>query len=123
MQEQYNNLLEYVQTIQKSAKDKQEELYKSLDYIAYGDNTEEKQESDVEAEARKLRMRTEVIYNGKRYNVEAIVQGSMKEAERIVKAKRDAKKNALQARVNKFIEDTEEMLEGYDNEGTEGITK
>lgn len=123
LQEKYNNLLEYVKTIQKSAKDKQEELAKSLDYIAYGDNTEEKQESDVEAEARKLRMHTDVIYNGKRYNVEAIVQGSMKEAERIVKAKRDAKKNALQARVNKFIEDTEEMLEGYDNTGTEGITK
>ena len=123
LQEQYNNLLEYVQTIQKSVKYKQEELAKSLDYIAYGDNTEEKTESDVEAEARKLRMHTEVIYNGKRYNVEAIVQGSMQEAERIVKAKREAKKNDLQARVNKFIEDTEEMLEGYDNKGTEGITK
>ena len=68
-------------------------------------------------------MHTDVIYNGKRYNVEAIVQGSMQEAERIVKAKREAKKNDLQARVNKFIEDTEEMLEGYDNTGTEGITK
>ena len=123
LQEQYNNLVEYVQTIQQSVKDKQEELAKSLDYIAYGDNTEEKPESDVEAEARKLRMHTEVIYNGKRYNVEAIVQGSMQEAERIVKAKREAKKNDLQARVNKFIEDTEEMLKGYDNTGTEGITK
>ena len=123
LQEQYNSLVEYVHTIQQSAKDKQEELSKSLDYIAYGDNTEEKPESDVEAEARKLRMHTDVIYNGKRYNVEAIVQGSMQEAERIVKAKREAKKNDLQARVNKFIEDTEEMLEGYDNTVTEGITK
>ena len=57
-------------TIQKSAKDKQEELAKSLDYIAYGDNTEEKPESDVEAEARKLRMHTEVIYNGKKRKIQ-----------------------------------------------------
>ena len=43
LQEQYESLLSYVQTVQQTAKDKQQELLDSLDYIAYGDNTEERE--------------------------------------------------------------------------------
>lgn len=125
LQEQYESLLSYVQTVQQTAKDKQQELLDSLDYIAYGDNTEENTESEIEAEARKLRSERIVTYNGQKYNVEAIVQASIAEAKRIVQArrdgKRDAKKDNVRAKVKEFIEDTEEMLHGYDK--TEGLTK
>lgn len=125
LQEQYDNLLAYVQTVQQSAKDKEQELLDSLDYIAYGDNTEETQESEIEAEARKLREAKVVTYNGQKYNVEAIVQASIAEAERIVQAKRDgkrdAKKDDVRAKVKEFIADTEEMMSCYDK--TEGLTK
>lgn len=125
LQEQYNNLLAYVQTVQQSAKDKEQELLDSLDYIANADNTEEMQESEVEAEARKLREARVVTYKGKEYNVEAIVQASIAEATKIVQAKRDgkrdAKKDDVRTKVKEFICDTEEMLHGYDK--TEGLTK
>ena len=125
LQEQYNNLLEYVQTIQKSAKDKQQELLESLDYIAYGDNTEETTESEIEAEARKLRAEKNVMCDGHVYNLEAIVQASIKKATKIVQEKHETenetKKEDVRARVNKFIMDTEEMMKGYDK--TEGLTK
>lgn len=125
LQEQYESLLSYVQTVQQTAKDKQQELLDSLDYIAYGDNTEENTESEIEAEARKLRSERIVTYNGHKYNVEAIVQASIAEAKRIVQArrdlKRDAKKDDVRAKVKEFIEDTEEMMKGYDK--TEGLTK
>lgn len=125
LQEQYESLLAYVQTVQQTAKDKQQELLDSLDYIAYGDNTEENTESEIEAEARKLRTEKNVVYNGQKYNVEAIVQASIVEAKRIVQArrdgKRDAKKDDVRAKVKEFISDTEEMLQGYDE--TEGFTK
>lgn len=125
LQEQYESLLAYVQTVQQTAKDKEQELLDSLDYIAYGDNTEETQESEVEAEARKLREAKVVTYNGKTYNVEAIVQASIAEAKRIVQAKRygkrDAKKDDVRAKIKEFIEDTEDMMNGYDK--TEGLTK
>lgn len=120
LQDKYNELLAYVQTVQQSAKDKQQELTDSLDFIKYGDRTEV---DEVEEEARKLRSETPVIYKGKTYNVEAIVQGSRKEAERIIKAKREAKKNAVRERVDKFISDTEEMLEGYDIDDLTGPTR
>ena len=125
LQEQYESLLSYVQTVQQTAKDKQQELLDSLDYIAYGDNTEENTESEIEAEARKLRSERIVTYKDKEYNVEAIVQASIAEAKRIVQArrdvKRDAKKDDVRAKVKEFIEDTEEMMKGYDK--TEGLTK
>lgn len=125
LQEQYESLLSYVQTVQQTAKDKQQELMDSLDYIAYGDNTEDKTESEIEAEARKLRSERIVTYKDKKYNVEAIVQASIAEAKRIVQArregKRDAKKEDVRAKVKEFIEDTEEMLHEYDK--TEGLTK
>lgn len=125
LQEQYESLLAYVQTVQQTAKDKEQELIDSLDYIAYGDNTEETQESEIEAEARKLRSARVVTYKGKEYNVEAIVQASIAEAERIVQArrdgKRDAKKEDVRAKVKEFITDTEEMMNGYDS--SEGLTK
>lgn len=125
LQEQYNNILDYVHTIQKSAKDKQQELIESLDYIAYGNNTEETQESEIEAEARKLRAEKNVVCDGHVYNLEAIVQASIKKATKIVQAKKqtekETKKEDLIARVNKFIMDTEEMLDKYDD--TEGLTK
>ena len=125
LQEQYNNLLDYVQTIQQSAKDKQQELMESLDYIAYGDNTEETTESEIEAEARKLRAEKNVMCDGHVYNLEAIVQASIKKATKIVQTKREnekeTKKEDVRARVNKFIMDTEEMLDKYDD--TEGLTK
>ena len=120
LHEKYNELLSYVQTVQQSAKDKQKELTESLDFIKYGDRTEW---DEVEEEARKLRSETTVIYKGQTYNVEAIVQGSRKEAERIIKAKREAKKNAVRERVDKFISDTEEMLEGYDIDDLTGPTR
>lgn len=125
LQEQYKSLLSYVQTVQQTAKDKQQELLDSLDYIAYGDNTEGNTESEIEAEARKLRSERIVTYNGQKYNVEAIVQASIAEAKRIVQArrdgKRDAKKDDVRAKVKEFIEDTEEMMKCYDK--TEGLTK
>lgn len=125
LQEQYESLLSYVQTVQQTAKDKQQELLDSLEYIAYGDNTEENTESEIEEEARKLRSERIVTYNGQKYNVEAIVQASIAEAKRIVQArrdgKRDAKKDDVRAKVKEFIEDTEEMMKGYDK--TEGLTK
>ena len=125
LQEQYESLLSYVQTVQQTAKDKQQELIDSLDYISYGDNAEDKTESEIEAEARKLRSERIVTYKDKEYNVEAIVQASIAEAKRIVQArregKRDAKKEDVRAKVKEFIEDTEEMLHGYDK--TEGLTK
>lgn len=126
LQEQYESLLAYVQTVQQSAKDKEQELLDSLDYIANGDNTEETQESEIEAEARKLREAKIVTYNGQKYTVEAIVQGSIAEATKIVQAKRDgkrdAKKDNVRAKVKEFIEDTEDMMmKGYDK--TEGLTK
>lgn len=125
LQEQYESLLSYVQTVQQTVKDKQQELIDSLDYIAYGDNTEDKTESEIEAEARKLRSERIVTYKDKEYNVEAIVQASIAEAKRIVQArregKRDAKKEDVRAKVKEFIEDTEEMMKGYDK--TEGLTK
>ena len=125
LQEQYESLLSYVQTVQQTAKDKQQELIDSLDYITYGDNTEDKTESEIEVEARKLRSERIVTYKDKEYNVEAIVQASIAEAKRIVQArrdlKRDAKKDDVRAKVKEFIEDTEEMLHGYDK--TEGLTK
>ena len=125
LQEQYESLLAYVQTVQQTAKDKQQELFDSLDYIAYGDNTEENTESEIEAEARKLRSERIVTYNGQKYNVEAIVQASIAEAKRIVQArhygKRDEKKDDVRVKVKEFIKDTEEMLQGYNN--TECLTK
>ena len=125
LQEQYESLLEYVQTVQQTAKDKQQELLDSLDYIAYGDNTEETTESEIEAEARKLRSERIVTYKDKEYNVEAIVQASIAEAKRIVQARRDgnrdAKKDNVRHKVEEFISDTEEMMKGYDK--TEGLTK
>lgn len=125
LQEQYESLLSYVQTVQQTAKDKQQELIDSLDYIAYGDNTEDNTESEIEAEARKLRTEKNVVYNGQKYNVEAIVQASIAEAKRIVQArrdgKRDAKKDNVRQKVEEFISDTEEMLDKYDD--TEGLTK
>lgn len=125
LQEQYNNLLAYVQTVQQSAKDKEQELINSLDYIAYGDNTEETAESEIEAEARKLREARIVTYKGNEYNVEAIVQASIAEATKIVQAKhdgkRDAKKEDVRQKVKEFISDTEDMMKGYDK--TEGLTK
>lgn len=125
LQEQYESLLAYVQTVQQTVKDKQQELIDSLDYIAYGDNTEENTESEIEAEARKLRSERIVTYNGQKYNVEAIVQASIAEAKRIVQArrdgKRDAKKDDVRAKVKEFISDTEEMMKGYDK--TECLTK
>ena len=125
LQEQYESLLSYVQTVQQTAKDKQQELLDSLDYIAYGDNTEENTESEIEAEARKLRSERIVTYNGQKYNVEAIVQASIAEAKRIVQArrdgKRDAKKDDVRAKVKEFIKDTEEMMKCYDK--TECLTK
>lgn len=125
LQEQYNNLLDYVQEIQKSAKDKQQELIDSLDYIVYGDNTEETQENDIEAEARKLRAEKNVVCDGHVYNLEAIVQASIKKATKIVQtrkeAEKDTKKEYVRARVNKFILDTEEMLDKYDDK--DGLTK
>lgn len=125
LKEQYESLLSYVQTVQQTAKDKQQELLDSLDYIAYGDNTEENTESEIEAEARKLRSERIVTYKDKEYNVEAIVQASIAEAKRIVQArrdgKRDAKKDNVRQKVEEFISDTEEMMKGYDK--TEGLTK
>lgn len=125
LQEQYNNLITYVQTIQQSAKDKQQELMESLDYIANGDNTEETQGNEIEEEARKLRAEKNVVCDGHVYNLEAIVQASIKKATKIVQekqeTKREAKKNDLKTRVNKFILDTEEMLNGFDD--TNDFTK
>ena len=125
LQEQYNNLLDYVQTIQQSAKDKQQELLDSLDYIAYGDNTEDGTESEIEAEARKLRAEKNVMCDGHVYNLEAIVQASIEKATKIVQTKKQTenknKKEDVRERVNKFIMDTEEMLDKYDDK--EGLTK
>lgn len=125
LQEQYEILLSYVQTVQQTVKDKQQELIDSLDYIAYGDNTEENTESEIESEARKLRAEKNVMYDGHVYNLEAIVQASIKKATKIVQEKhekeKETKKEDVRARVNKFIMDTEEMMNGFDD--TEGLTK
>lgn len=119
LKEKYAELLKYVQEVQQTALQKQKELEDSLDYIK-NDNTEDA-ESEIERKAREIRKEWTVTFLGKELKAEQVYLASINKATAMVKDKRDTKKSDVRAKVQKFIDDTEEMVQKYD--GMNEITK
>lgn len=113
LEEKYAELLKYVQEVQQTALQKQQELEDSLDYIENGDT--EDVESEIERKAREIRREWTVTFLGKELKAEQVYLASINKATAIVKNERDTKKSDVRENVQKFIDDTEEMLRKYDD--------
>lgn len=113
MEEKYAELLKYVQEVQQTALQKQHELEDSLDYIRNGDT--EDVETEIERKAREIRKEWTVTFLGKELKAEQVYLASINKATAIVKNERDTKKSDVRAKVQEFIDDTEEMLQKYDD--------
>ena len=113
MEEKYAELLKYVQEVQQTALQKQKELEDSLDYIKNGDT--EDVETEIERKARDIRKEWTVTFLGKELKAEQVYLASINKATAIVKNERDTKKSDVRAKVQEFIDDTEEMLQKYDD--------
>lgn len=112
LEEKYAELLKYVQEVQQTALQKQQELEDSLDYIKNG-NTED-EESEIDKVAREIRKEWTVTFLGKEFKAEQVYLASINKATSMVKDERDTKKADVRAKVQKFIDDTEEMLNKFD---------
>lgn len=113
LETKYQELLAYVQEVQQTALQKQQELEDSLDYIRNGDT--EDVEREIDKVAREIRKEWTVTFLGKELKAEQVYLASINKATAIVKDKRDTKKSDVRAKVQEFINDTEEMLQKFDD--------